>query len=453
MNRFVSTLMVMFFFSVCVSFAQEGKNISDSKNVPDDLRKQTIQYGTDSEIVDLIRSLSAENTDYLDNDLITMVQGTKNGKILSSVFSFFSQRKKTGLEDRALLALRQRDEEASETVEGAIKYLGVMKDAKATESLKAIIDQNEKNFIGLAIEALGLVGGADGDANSEYLIEKYKTFDDTDENRRIIIQALGELKSKKSIPFLSDVATNNDERTVRRMSALEALAKIADKEGEGAIISALSASDPNVRASAVASLGPFNSSEAEKAILEAFRDSFYKTRIGAAKAAAEKKLVSAVPYLRYRAQRDEVPAVQDEAVRALGSIADSTAKTALETLFNDKGTTDRLKVIVCEMLVQIDPNAYVEKVIGAFDTAKANKNTALSNGLSKVLSTVVSPKIEDLALRFLTSSDIIEKLYGLQIIKNNHFTSLAEKVKGIRDEKSPSLNRKITETLDSLGSP
>jgi HEAT repeat protein len=448
MNRFLSVLIFLLFFSLVFSFGQ------DSKKSPDDLRKQTIQYGTDSEIVDLIRSLSAENTDYLDNDLITMVQGTKNGKILSSVFTFFSQRKKTGLEERALLALQKRDEEASETVEGAIKYLGVMKDPKAMESLKAIIDQNEKNFVGLAIEALGLVGGgADGEANSEYLIEKYKTFDDTDENRRIIIQALGELKSKKSVPFLSDLATNNDERTVRRMSALEALAKIGDSGGESAVISALSTSDPNVRASAVGSLGPFNSPEAEKAILEAFRDSFYKTRIGAAKAAAEKKMVSAVPYLRYRAQRDEVAAVQVEAVRSLGAIADSTAKTALETLFNDKGTDDRLKIIVCEMLVKVDPNAYVKKVIGAFDSAKANKNTALSTGLSKVLSTVVSPKMEDLALRFLTSSDFIEKLYGLQIIKNNHFTSLVEKVKNIKDEKNPSLNRKITETLDALGSP
>jgi hypothetical protein len=61
--------------------------------------------------------------------------------------------------------------------------------------------------------------------------------------------------------------------------------------------------------------------------------------------------------------------------------------------------------------------------------------------------------MEDLALRFLTSSDFIEKLYGLQIIKNNHFTSLVEKVKNIKDEKNPSLNRKITETLDALGSP
>lgn len=448
MNRLFSVMIFLFFFPFVFSFGQ------DSKNKADDLRKQTIQYGTDSEIVDLVRSLSAENTDYLDNDLITMVQGTKNGKILSSVFNFFSQRKKTGLESRALLALQQRDEEASETVEGAIKYLGVMKDPKATESLKAIIDQNEKNLTGLAIEALGLVGGgADGDANSEYLMEKYKTFDDTDENRRTIIQALGELKSKKSISFLSDLATNNDERTVRRMSALEALAKIGDSQGEGAVISALSASDPNVRASAVGSLGPFTSSETEKAILEALRDSFYKTRIAAAKAAAEKKMVAAVPYLRYRAQRDDVAAVQDEAVRSLGAIGDSTAKTALEALFNDKGTNDRLKIIVCEMLVKVDPNAYVEKVIGAFDTAKANKNTAFSSGLSKVLSTVVSPNIEDLALRFLTSSDIIEKLYGLQIIKNNHFTSLVEKVKNMGDEKNPSFHRKITETLDALGSP
>ncbi|MCX7949966.1 MAG: HEAT repeat domain-containing protein, partial [Treponemataceae bacterium] len=80
---------------------------------------------------------------------------------------------------------------------------------------------------------------------------------------------------------------------------LGALQALQVQETLPAILEALRSADPNVRAAAVGALGPFSGSEVDQAILDAFRDSFYKTRIGAARAAGDRKLTAAIPFLRF----------------------------------------------------------------------------------------------------------------------------------------------------------
>ena len=96
----VSWLIFFFFFSSFHAFAQ---NIEDS-------RLAIIKYGTETEIANLIQALRNENADYLDNELIKLIDSTKNQKILSGVFGFFGEREKSGLEDRAIKAIEERED-------------------------------------------------------------------------------------------------------------------------------------------------------------------------------------------------------------------------------------------------------------------------------------------------------------------------------------------------------
>ena len=65
--------------------------------VGEDSRLATIKYGTETEIASLIQTLKNEGSDYLDNELVALVEHSKNQKIVSSVFAFFSDREKKGL--------------------------------------------------------------------------------------------------------------------------------------------------------------------------------------------------------------------------------------------------------------------------------------------------------------------------------------------------------------------
>jgi HEAT repeat protein len=470
MKSIFSSCMIFFIFSGLA--AQETGSVPPSEpagraaeaaeipaeppeNTVEAARLATIRYGTETEIAALIQTLKAEGSGYLDNELAALVENTRNQQILTGVFAFFGDRGVSGLESRAIRAIEERDNEANETILTAADYLGKVKAGGAVDTLMKLLDSGERRFMGIAFRALGRAGGAtqvDADDTAEYLMDYYRNRDPGDENRREIITALGAAGSRRAVSFLAEIAGSGEERLALRIAALEALAKIGDPEGLPAVISSVSAADPNVRSAAVAALGPFAGGEVENAILEAFRDSYYRTRIAAAQASRERKFEKAVPYLRYRAERDEVPAVRDEAIRALGAIGTEECLSIVETLFRERKNADRVRIVAAEMLMLNDPAKYLGPLIAELDDAKTKNQNALYNGFLKTAGEAKTEKLEDTARRFLRSGGIIEKSYALDMAANNGLRSLVEEVRALTADKNQSLARKARRTLESLES-
>jgi HEAT repeat protein len=440
-------------------YAVESESSVETERAEEAQRLDTIRYGTEAEIAALIQTLKKEtNTDIggiLDDALIAVSQNTRNQNILSGVLSFFGERSKQGLEERAVRAIEERDEESNATVIAALDYLGKIKAAAAIPALKTILDANEARFTNPAIRALGRAasdGGTVGDDATEYLLNYYEYQTPPDESRREIIVAIGATRSKAALPLLIDIAENDSERPSVRMAALDALAKLNDDSALDAILSATSASDTNVRASAIAALGPFSGAQVEDAILEGFRDSYYRTRIGAAKAAGERKLADSIPYLRFRAERDEVATVKEEAIRALGSIGNSEAMAVLNDFFLNRKTAERTRLLSAEMLIKNDADTYLERLITELEEANKAHYTSLYNGFLRVLAMAKTPKAQEITSRFLSSGSVLEKSYALDIAVNNSFTSLAELIHAVADDtKNSGLARKAKTTLAKLG--
>lgn len=437
---------------------EEGPNPASLKKSIEEDRLDTIRYGTEAEIIVLIRTLKEEKAYYLNDELARLLETTRNRNILSGIFSFFGEQNREGLEGRAIRAIKEWSDEANETVLAAVNYLGTIKAPEAVASLESLLNEGESRFMGAALRALGQIGGAlsktggeEGDGVAEYLLDYYINRNPSDENRREIVGALGETGSSKGVSFLAELAGNNEERMVLRMTALEALAKIGDVRGLDAILGAASSEDPNVRSSAVNALGPFSGRQVDDTILEGFRDTYYRTRIGAAQAAGKRKLTEAIPYLRYRAERDEVPAVKDEAIRALGAIANPEAVAILDSLFGEKKNGDRVRILAAEMLVQYNADTYTPGVIIAMDEAKRNNQTSLYNGLLRIIGEAKAAALEDLARRFFASGGVIEKSYALDITANNQFLGLAGEVRLLTDSKAGNLSQKALDTLNKLG--
>ncbi|MDR2479321.1 MAG: HEAT repeat domain-containing protein [Treponema sp.] len=417
-------------------------------------RLNTIKYGTETEIAALIQTLKTEGAVYLDDELIELAGATHNQKILSGVFTFFGSREKSGLEQRAVRAITERDEEANETVIAAVDYLGAVKAAQAAAVLKELLDSEERHLMNAAFRALGRVGGPGGeesDGTAEYLIDYYTNRDPGDNNRRDMIMALGATGSARGVSFLSDIAVDSEERIPLRIAAIESLSKIGDPGGLDAVLSCVSANDPNVRAAAVAALGPFSGEAADRAVLEAFRDSYYRTRIAAAQASRQRKLQAAVPYLKFRAERDDVPNVKDEAIRALGAINNSEATTILESLFTERKNSDRVRLVSAGMLMQNEPAPFLDRLIIELDEAKKKNQTALYNGLLKIIGETKCENMEAICRRLLKSSGVIEKSYGLDIALNNDLPGLAEEIKVLALDRNESLARKARRVLEKIG--
>ena len=446
-------ILTVLFLAGAQLFAQEstGSRASDSQEA---VRFNTVKYGTETEIAALIQSLKSEGADYLDDEIIALVENTRNQKILSGAFSFFGEREKNGLEDRAIRAIEERDNEENETVLSAIDYLGKVKAGKAAPYFHELLDQEERRFMGAAFRSLGQVSGSGGSASdeaAEFLIDYYENRDPGDENRRDIITAIGVTASQMGVSFLAGVASDNEERVPLRMAALESLAKIGHPDGLEAILYCVSARDPNVRSAAVAALGPFSGDAVDKAILEGFRDSFYRTRIAAAQASGRRKLTASVPYLQFRAERDDTITVKEEAIRALGAVANAEAMKVLESLFTERKNADRVRITAGEMLMEKEPEKNLDRFFIEMDEAKQKNQNALYNGFIRIIGTIKSAGMEPYARRLIQNRGVTEKFIAMDIAANNNLTGLADEIKLLAEDKSESLARKASRTLEQLG--
>jgi hypothetical protein len=217
------------------------------------------------------------------------------------------------------------------------------------------------------------------------------------------------------------------------------------------VLTCVSAKDPNIRSTAVTALGPFSGSAVDEAIIDAFRDSYYRTRIAAAQASRQRKLAAAVPYLKFRAERDEVPAVKEDSIRALGAIANTEAVQVLENLFTERKNNDRVRIIAGEMIMQIQGGQYLDIFIKELDEAKQKNQTALYNGLLKVIGETKCPGLENITLRLMQDKGLVEKSYALDMAANNNLTALVADIRTISEDKNESLARKARRTLEKLG--
>lgn len=438
------TFLILFLLS---SFAFGQTDVEEA-------RFNTIKYGTETEIANLITTLTNEGADYLDDEIAALVQNTRNQKIVGGAFAFFGKREKKGLEERAIRAIDERDNEENETVHAAIDYLGKVKAAEAVPALRELLESGEKRFMNGAFRSLGRInsqGGEDSDDTADYLVDFYENRDPGDDNRREMITAMGETGSARAVEFLAGIASDSEERPVLRMAALESLAKVADPAGLDAVISCVSAKDPNIRSTAVGALGPFSGQAVDAAILDAFRDSYYRTRIAAAQASRQRKLAAAVPYLKFRAERDETPTVKEESIKALGAIADSESMKILEGLFTERKNSERVRTAAGEMLMQNEPGKNLDSFIKELDEAKQKNQTSLYNSLLKIISKTICPNMEDITRRLMQNSGMVEKLSALDMAANNNLRSLEEEIKVLAADRNETLSRRAKHTMEKLG--
>jgi HEAT repeat protein len=442
----------MVLFSIELIFAGAAETPSDATE--DAAMRETINYGTDNEILELIKKLRAGGIDYMDDDLVRLASKTKNQNIILGIFSFFYERSREGLEKLALAILAGREGESPQKINSALDYLGTVKDEDAIPAIMEIISSDDTAHHNAAIRALGKIaysetGGARPEI-TEILIDYYNNRNPGDGVRQAILSAIGGSGGKEAAPFLLEIINSDEQGTPLRMAALEAAGKLKDDSTLDSIIASASSADPNIRFAAVEALGSFDGDAVDSVILESFRDTYFKTRLAAVRSAKARRLTDAIPYLRYRAERDEASAVKDEAVLALGEMRNPEADAVLLALLDDGKVGDSLRSRSAEMLIKNDADRYAEKVIAKLDEAKAKNQTVLYKGLLKVLSFAKTGKVENLTARLFASKDVTEKFYALDLTANNRFTAFKNEVEKLTNDKNTSLSRRAKITLEKI---
>ena len=315
-------------------------------------RRDTLRYGIESEITDLLRTLDSEKEGKFNEDILALFRSSRNNKMRTSILDFFSSLEWKGAESDALDVVAARDRNDQALVVSALSYLAQIRSKAALEYASAIMKDEDKKLLPGVIK---LIGRAGGPAEEDILLNWMATDSATDDLKQSAMRALGDLGSRKAVEKLRKMAEDGLQGKANRMTACDALGKIGDPAAIPSLVTAANGDDPNVRSAAVAALASFRDADAVAAIQSALRDSVALVRIAACKACARLKLAEAVPAIIYKASNDPEKAVKTEAMKSLADLGGSESFAFLRTYLAEAKNDTTLRILAFGLLLRKDP--------------------------------------------------------------------------------------------------
>jgi HEAT repeat protein len=444
-------LLIIFIFSVA---AQEPV-----KSITDDWR-ETLKYGIDSEVIEVIKKIQSEKRKGFEELLSEVLNRTINTEIMERIFSLFEE---TGAEagvERADEILNNYRDWKESLVAGAMSYRASLEEhetAAFRDTLYLIAREGNDRLAARAVKSIGaLTQQEDETAQADFLMELYDDSRTPAQVKEQILLALGEIKAAEAAEMLADIVRDEYEDLIFRQYAVHSLGKLGDKEYLPVITEALASDQALLRAYGAAALENIEGEEATKLLMEALRDSFWRTRKSALETLGKRKAEAAVPIITYKARKDPEKVIRMEALKALGNIGSPDAMEFLkETFINPKIPAD-LRLEAFRYLITTNFSQYAEDISKIIAEEWEKEKPALLNGIGRILSTVPVEENDqgllEIFQRFLTHHNIVVQIYGIRGISINGYTQALDRIRNLTDEKTPSaVRRQALSAFEELG--
>jgi HEAT repeat protein len=383
-------------------------------------RRDTIRYGIDSEIAELISKLTAEREGRYNDDLLGLLKSSHGVKLRIGVLDFMSFLEWKGAEETAIAIADDRDNQDQDLVISALSYLAAVRSKEALKFVASVIKEDNQKILPPLVRLMGRSGG---EAEEQILLDWFDGDSVSPALREEAIKALGEIGSTKAAARLSKlVEDGSGGRMGARMLACAALAKIKDESALPSLIKAANdTADPNVRSAAVEALGAFagNSSaaggEARGALVQALRDSFPKARIASCKAVAAGKVAEALPFLKYKARNDPERSVKIEALRALAALGGGESFAFLRERLGDKKESPELRSLCFSLLGRYDASSSMDILSSRLRTEAAEKERSFYTALAReVANADKSPDIAPLARILMGDKEYLIRIAAIE---------------------------------------
>ena len=402
--------------------------------------KETLLYGIDSEIMQVIEAIKDTGEHSLDKELLSTLKESVNSKVQRSILEYFSQAEYKGAEDTALSLLSDEDIENTELIISLIHYLSSIDSAKSCRTLINFIENEDQSVVRAAINALGKTGDTGIGA---LLLDKLEDRDFSERLKADIILALGELNYGKATEALISIANNRDEERIRRMYACTALGKIGDSKAVPILRSLFSEKDSLIKMYAASALSSFDMNEVQDLLIQGLKDSNVKVRIASAKALAHRDAKKAVKILIYKAKNDPEKQLRIQAIKTLGEIGTKEACNFLRDLYQDRKVSLLYREIALTTLAENDLRASIKVINRVMDEEWNNKDQKVLEFTGKKLSQVQDNGLKSIFTTYLESKNISLRIYGIRGIALNGFTDLRGKIKRVSEEDPHPAVRKV----------
>ena len=416
-------------------------------------RRQTLLFGIDSQILDLLKSLQNEKTTTLDVEIANLFTQSTNPDIQTAAIDYLDLvrdwRATTQAQSMLSDYASQKRGAGEDLVVAVIRYLSDAKDSDSVAVMAQLATDQSKAVAAAAIDAVGKSG-------NQELAAKLQTDltspDFPSDLKPQLLLALGDLKASGAVAELTKILANTDEDPVMRRYACYALGQIADPSSLDIITQSLRDKDSLLRAYAVSALGRYPGTAVDESVAQALRDDFWRVRIAAAQTLALRKPASAVPILEYKAKFDPEPNVELAAIAALGAIASPDALAFLRDLYSNPRAAQAVRIAALDAITAADLPGSLASITAVIDGLWTTDPTSnLLDYTCKKLSESKSPELKPLFLRFLDGPTLNIKIYGIRGIANNHLVELLDEMKQLTtDKNSPFIRQAAAAAVQSL---
>lgn len=438
---FILITLLCSFFLYAIEQTEEEKN------------NDIITFGLENEIVDLISTLQSNSKTTHNKQLEELFFATRSNSIKESILSFYSTQKNPAFIDWSISVLDDPYEFSKTIVLSIFSYLTALEVKESAPQVRKILESENLDYRDKSIILLGKIGTT---TDSDFLFDYLESEISGDEKERLVIRqnimnALGEMRSANAWDRLYEIAQDQDENTVIRATAALALSKMKKTEAIELLLELLEEKDPLLRIAAIKSLAEFSGPNVNIAILQGFKDSYYKVRLESINSAEKMHLNEAAPYLLYRAKTDPVELIRFRSYEVLGILNDSEGEIWLLEQFNSEKNSDNSRIKAFSVLLEhnfefVKSSFYdvINKIL------QDDKKKYLRYEIGKLISKSKADISSSIGESFLLHSDTLTRSIGLDIFDNKRDMTLLPIVEKIAaDEKQGALHRRAKKLIDN----
>ena len=414
-------------------------------------RTRTLKYGIDDEVVDVITAIRSEKDYSYNEELLDILIVTGNTKIKLSILTFFEEQESDLASAFTLSVLKDAadDYDVDEKVLSAsISYSGTIKNIESVEYLFELSTFNKTHIAASAIRTLGKTGDT---TYAEKFLERIQDDDfedDETELRESSILLMGELEYEPAVLTLIDIVQDDSYSSVARRFACDSLGKIGDEEAIPVLKDLLNDPDSILRSYVLTSLAYFEGDEIEEILIQSLRDSFWRIRVAACKALAERESRSSVEILIYKAEKDPEPNVKKAAMSALATIGGGVAWNFLSDYYGNKENAEVFRSAALSALLKENAAKLTDVMKVVFEEEWEKDNSWLLNYTCKELSTTESGALQWFYNKMLDHKNYIIRIYAVRGIRLNNVITLYGRVKEIADNEDE--NRQLRKEAASI---
>ena len=431
---------------------EERQKLIESLN---EKKRDTLKYGIDSEVLDVISTIRSENDSSFNEDLAQLLSDNNNPEINRAIFDFFSHiESDAGREKAVQLVQDHLDDYEFNTnlILSAVSYLGLLKVSEAGELFYEMIHDNNKSLAGAALRGIGKLGDT---SRAEEILELYNDNEGDSDYEDMLASAilvLGDLGYRDAAELFEEILQDEDSPSVHRQYAAVSLGKLKQDEGFEILKEQYRIlEDSNLRSYVLKGLTEYDKSELDSLLISALRDSFWRIRVAACEGLGSRKVEEAVDILIYKAENDPVRQVRYSALTTLGELSEEDASSFILEQFEGERIPFDIRSKALDIMMNKRLPGAIESLHAVLDKKLEKDKDNELGPFCKTLSTTEWVELKPFYDAMLDNKDFIVRIYGIRGIKINGLSELKARVEGLDNENQPiNVRREVKAAVEVL---